>query len=301
RFTVPCCIGKAKERALCYLGYSISLMPMYFTKKWNVGKLTTTETMELILADQSVLNPSGIIKDVLVKIKDLVFPVDFVIVDIEEDADIPIILGRPFLATSRALIDMEKEELTLRMRDKERLIKIHKEEGDWCYEIDVRDKLEDRPLPQAEGWKMKVQLEELEKEMSQLTMEEEQLSPDLSRQMEMLDIKEENRALWVRRWGKNRKVATRSKFRVSKVQIKKPPTPNLKVRFKRIVDKEKQPEEVKWVNIPREVSEVKSKKKSWLKGYQPREWDICYAYYKEQQEERKPMLHNRGNASGSRH
>ncbi|MCI89060.1 hypothetical protein A2U01_0110348, partial [Trifolium medium] len=51
--------------------------------------------MEIVLADQSTLNPSGIIKDVLVKIKDLVFPADFVIVDIEEDADIPIILGRP--------------------------------------------------------------------------------------------------------------------------------------------------------------------------------------------------------------
>ncbi|MCI75994.1 hypothetical protein A2U01_0097263, partial [Trifolium medium] len=60
--------------------------------------------MEIVLADQSVLRPSGIIKDVLVKIKDLVFPVDFVIIDIEKDADIPIILGRPFLATSRAVI-----------------------------------------------------------------------------------------------------------------------------------------------------------------------------------------------------
>ncbi|MCI57514.1 hypothetical protein A2U01_0078765, partial [Trifolium medium] len=71
--------------------------------------------MDIILADQSILKPSGEIKDVIVKIKDLGFPVDFVIVDIEEDADILIILGRPFLATSRAVIDMEKEELTLRM------------------------------------------------------------------------------------------------------------------------------------------------------------------------------------------
>ncbi|MCI73974.1 hypothetical protein A2U01_0095238, partial [Trifolium medium] len=72
-------------------------------------KLTTNEAMELVLADQSTLNPSGIIKDVLVKVKDPVFPVEFVIVDIEEDVDIPIILGRPFLATSRALIDMERK------------------------------------------------------------------------------------------------------------------------------------------------------------------------------------------------
>ncbi|MCI71185.1 hypothetical protein A2U01_0092448, partial [Trifolium medium] len=71
--------------------------------------------MEIVLADQSILRPRGEIKDVIVKIKDLAFPVDFVIVDIEEDVDIPIILGRPFLATSRAIIDMEKEELKLRM------------------------------------------------------------------------------------------------------------------------------------------------------------------------------------------
>ncbi|MCI09388.1 hypothetical protein A2U01_0030474, partial [Trifolium medium] len=71
RFIVPCCIGKVKERALCDLCSSISLMPLSFAKKWNVGKLTTTETMELVLAYQSILNPSGTFKDVLVKIKDL--------------------------------------------------------------------------------------------------------------------------------------------------------------------------------------------------------------------------------------
>ncbi|MCI32896.1 hypothetical protein A2U01_0054110, partial [Trifolium medium] len=147
--------------------------------------------MEIILADQSILHPSAIIKDVLVKIKDLVFPVDFMIVDIEEEADIPIILGRPFLATSRAVIYMEKEELTLRMRDKERLIRIHKDKRDWCRRIDMR---ENKEQP-SQGWRMKVQIEDLEAELSQLKMEEGQISPDLSHQMEMLNIKEENRAI----------------------------------------------------------------------------------------------------------
>ncbi|MCI58164.1 hypothetical protein A2U01_0079417, partial [Trifolium medium] len=90
-------------RALCDLGSSISLMPLSFGKKWKIGKLDTTDTLEIVLADQSILCPSAIIKDVLVEIKDLVFPVDFVIIDIEEDADVPIILGRPFLATRRAV------------------------------------------------------------------------------------------------------------------------------------------------------------------------------------------------------
>ncbi|MCI35559.1 hypothetical protein A2U01_0056780, partial [Trifolium medium] len=110
-FTVPFWIGNAKGRALCDLGSSISLMPLNFAEKWEIGKLDTSYNREIVLADQSVLHPSGLIKDVLVKIKDLVFPVDFIIIDIEEDADVPIILGRPFLATSRAVIDMEKEEL----------------------------------------------------------------------------------------------------------------------------------------------------------------------------------------------
>ncbi|MCI75225.1 hypothetical protein A2U01_0096493, partial [Trifolium medium] len=71
-------------------------MPLHFARKWEIGKLVTTHTMEIVLADQSALRPSGTVKDVLVKIKDLVFPVYFVIIDIEEDADVPIILGRPF-------------------------------------------------------------------------------------------------------------------------------------------------------------------------------------------------------------
>ncbi|MCI90650.1 hypothetical protein A2U01_0111944, partial [Trifolium medium] len=49
----------------------ISLMPLSFAKKWKIGKLNTTDTMEIVLADQSILHPSAIIKDVLVKIKDL--------------------------------------------------------------------------------------------------------------------------------------------------------------------------------------------------------------------------------------
>ncbi|MCI44603.1 hypothetical protein A2U01_0065842, partial [Trifolium medium] len=109
-----------------------------------------------------ILRPSGEIKDVIVKIKDLAFPVDFVIMDIEEDADIPIILGRPFLATSRAVIDMEKEELKLRMGNKEKLIQICKDERDWCCRIDIK---EQKTQP-SQGWRMKVSLEELEEGLS---------------------------------------------------------------------------------------------------------------------------------------
>lgn len=60
-------------------------------------------------------NSKGVVKDVLIKVKDFVFPVDFVIIDIEEDVYFPLILGHLFLSTSRALINMEKEMLLMRI------------------------------------------------------------------------------------------------------------------------------------------------------------------------------------------
>ncbi|MCI21194.1 hypothetical protein A2U01_0042359, partial [Trifolium medium] len=144
----------------------------------------------------------------------------------------------------------------------ERLIKVQKDQGDWCFKIDVCGN--PKNVPQAAGWKMKIQLEELEEEMSQLTMEEEPLSPDLSHQMKLLNIKEENKALWVRRWGKNRRVAAWSKFGVNQEPVKKPSRGNLKLRFRKIIDKDIRSE--RWINIPREVKEVKNKKKNWIKG-----------------------------------
>ncbi|MCI04017.1 hypothetical protein A2U01_0025059, partial [Trifolium medium] len=244
-----------------------------------VALLTTTEAMEIVLADQSTLNPSGIIKDVLVKIKDLVFPVDFVILDIEEDADIPIILGRPFLAMSHALIDMEKKELTIRIGDQESVIKVYKDGRDWCFKIETREKSQDDS--HAGGWRMKVQIEELEEDMSQLTMEEDKISSELSHELKLLDIKEGNKEQWVHRWGRNRKIATKSKFGVKREPLKKPSMESMKLRFKRITDKDTYPE--RWINIPREAKEVKHGRKTLFKGDSPKEWDICYAFYKEQQ------------------
>ena len=57
----------------------------------------------------------GIIEDVLFKVDKFIFPVDFVVLDIEEDREAPIILGRPFLATGQVLIDVKRGELTLRV------------------------------------------------------------------------------------------------------------------------------------------------------------------------------------------
>ncbi|MCI71090.1 hypothetical protein A2U01_0092353, partial [Trifolium medium] len=64
-------------------------MSLHFATKWEIGRIDHTHTTEIVLADQSVLRPSGIIRDAIVKIKDLIFPVDFIIIDVEEDADVP--------------------------------------------------------------------------------------------------------------------------------------------------------------------------------------------------------------------
>ena len=67
------------------------------------------------MADRSMAQPKGILEDVLVKVGKFIFLVDFVIMQMEEDTQIPLFLGRPFLATGTALIDVQKGELTLRV------------------------------------------------------------------------------------------------------------------------------------------------------------------------------------------
>ena len=69
------------------------------------------------MADRKLDQPEGILKDVLIKVGKFIFPMDFVVIDIEEDKQVPLLLGRPFLAIGAALIDMKKGELTLRVGD----------------------------------------------------------------------------------------------------------------------------------------------------------------------------------------
>ncbi|KAK4737285.1 hypothetical protein R3W88_000982 [Solanum pinnatisectum] len=73
--------------------------------------------MRLLMADRSIKHPIGILHDILVKVYRFIFPADFVILDCEIDAEIPIILGRPFLATGRALVNVENGKLKFRVND----------------------------------------------------------------------------------------------------------------------------------------------------------------------------------------
>ncbi|XP_028236847.1 uncharacterized protein LOC114416176 [Glycine soja] len=103
--TIPCSIGEVVlGKALIDLGASINLMPTHMT---------------LQLADRSITRPYGVIEDVLVRVKHLIFPADFVVIDIEDDVDITLILGRPFMSTTSCVVDMGKRKLQMAIEDQQ--------------------------------------------------------------------------------------------------------------------------------------------------------------------------------------
>ncbi|GKE32843.1 putative reverse transcriptase, RNA-dependent DNA polymerase [Tanacetum coccineum] len=90
---------------LADLGASISIIPYSLFKRLGLGSLKPIK-MAIKMADRSMQSPKGIKENVLVKISNFVFPIDFVVLDIMEDENILIILGRPMLATAHARIDV---------------------------------------------------------------------------------------------------------------------------------------------------------------------------------------------------
>ncbi|GJU67719.1 reverse transcriptase domain-containing protein [Tanacetum coccineum] len=115
KFLIPCDFpGMDECLALADLGASINLMPLSVWKKLSLPELTPT-CMTLELADRSISQPIGIAEDVYVKVGKFQFPADFVVVDFDADPRVPLILGRSFLKTGRALIDVYEGELTLRV------------------------------------------------------------------------------------------------------------------------------------------------------------------------------------------
>ncbi|KAA3483683.1 Retrovirus-related Pol polyprotein from transposon 17.6 [Gossypium australe] len=124
-FTILCLIGGLSvNNALADLGASINVMPYKIFKQLGLGKPKQTR-MSIQLADKTIRFPRGIIEYVLVKIDKFIFPVDFVVLDMDEDSDVPLILGRPFLATAKTRIDVGTCELTLRVRDKTITLQAH--------------------------------------------------------------------------------------------------------------------------------------------------------------------------------
>ncbi|GJV22867.1 reverse transcriptase domain-containing protein [Tanacetum coccineum] len=146
-FTLPCLIGPlAVKNALADLGASINLMPHSLFQRLGISKLKPTK-MSIQLADQSIKYPIGVCENLLVKVGKFIFPVDFVVLEMDEDELVPIILGRPFLATARAVIDVHEGKLSLRVGDKivtfniGRTMKSKHSRGDYLYCADHTAKL----------------------------------------------------------------------------------------------------------------------------------------------------------------
>ncbi|XP_035550037.1 uncharacterized protein LOC108989976 [Juglans regia] len=136
-FTLPCTIGNSFfDKVLCDLGTSINLMPLSVCRKLGLGELKQT-TISLQLANQSIKYPHRIIEDVLVKVDKFIFPADFVVLDMEEDQEVPLILGY-----GMALIDVQNGELTLRVNKEEVVFNIYQamrflEDPSICFLVDV--------------------------------------------------------------------------------------------------------------------------------------------------------------------
>ncbi|KAK8670955.1 hypothetical protein V6N13_037567 [Hibiscus sabdariffa] len=125
-FTIHCSIGNNYScKALRDPGASINLMSKSVFKKLGIGEAKPTTVM-LQLADRSYVQPEGKIEDILVRVDKFIFPADFLIMDCEADEHAPIILGRPFLATGKVLLDFENNELVLRVNDQQVKINVFK-------------------------------------------------------------------------------------------------------------------------------------------------------------------------------
>nr|GEV04024.1 reverse transcriptase domain-containing protein [Tanacetum cinerariifolium] len=113
KFLIPCDFpGMAECLALANLGASINLMPLSVWNKLSLPDLSPT-CMTLELADRLISHSIGVAEDVFVKVGTFHFPVNFVVVDFDADPRVPLILGRYFFKTERALIDVFEGELTL--------------------------------------------------------------------------------------------------------------------------------------------------------------------------------------------
>ncbi|XP_009590875.1 uncharacterized protein [Nicotiana tomentosiformis] len=130
-FTISCYLGSTKfEKSLCDSGDSINLMPLSIFRKLDgeIGKIRSIH-VPLQLADQTIIIPERIMEDVLVKVDKFVFPVDFIVVNMEENGGIPMILGRPFLATDRTILDIQESQLMLRVGEERVVFKMEEVVG----------------------------------------------------------------------------------------------------------------------------------------------------------------------------
>ncbi|XP_015949558.1 uncharacterized protein LOC107474454 [Arachis duranensis] len=125
-FHIPYAIGNTRiDRGFCDLGASINVMPLSLMKKLQINELKSTDVV-IRLADKTQKQVEGVIENILVKVGNYFLSTDFVVLDMEESYLHPIILGRPFLAIGRALIDVKQGELILRIHDEHLTFQVFK-------------------------------------------------------------------------------------------------------------------------------------------------------------------------------
>ena len=110
-FCIPITLGEATYDALCDLGESVSIIPLALCKAVGLGEPRPVK-ITLYMADRSTTKPVGILEDIPVKLGKFYIPIDFVVLDIPADYPVPIILGRPFLATSGCMVDCKNGQLS---------------------------------------------------------------------------------------------------------------------------------------------------------------------------------------------
>ncbi|CAN6711687.1 unnamed protein product [Malus baccata var. baccata] len=148
-FTIPCVIGNTKfEHAMLDLGASINVMPYSIYASMNLGELKNDGVI-IQLADRSNAYPKGVWEDVLVQVDNLIFPADFYVLEMEDSPNVtllPILLGRPFMKTTRTKIDVFKGMLTMEFDGEiinfniSEAMKFPKDDHS-CFSIDVLDEL----------------------------------------------------------------------------------------------------------------------------------------------------------------
>ncbi|KAM2692977.1 hypothetical protein EV2_007201 [Malus domestica] len=148
-FTIPCVIGNTKfEQCMLHLGASINVMPYSIYASMNLGELKNDGVI-IQLADRSNAYPKGVLEDVLVQVGNLIFPADFYVLDMEDSphsTPLPILLGRPFMKTTRTKIDVFKGTLTMEFDGEvidfnlSESIKFPKDDHS-CFSIDIIDDL----------------------------------------------------------------------------------------------------------------------------------------------------------------
>ena len=192
-------------------------MPLSIFRRLGLGEARPT-TVTLQLADRSLKHPWGVIEYVLVKVDKVIFPADFIVVDMEEDKEIPIILGRPFLAIGRAMIDLRKGELKLRVRDDEVRFSVfnatrHLTESDACFMIEAVEAL----VPSHSGL-----TDPLEASLMQNAKEE--LSEEAEEYVKWMDSFQPNKRKYYESLGENTQTLVPSIERPP--QLKKKPLPS---------------------------------------------------------------------------